>query len=146
MIALWANGYRPSRNAPGHHQTMIQSLVHSVGLERERIFLLDTLRVKRNAIDYTGDDVDEAIGRCLYRSRGRASDARVGLSGATKAGAGSVRFGTFPGQRPGRAQTPCLLLTFLQHVLDCRTYIFIGARHATTARIHFANAGQCCGG
>jgi len=26
MIALWANGYRPSRSAPGRHQTMLQSL------------------------------------------------------------------------------------------------------------------------
>ena len=39
---------------------MIQSLVHSVALDRDRILLLDTLRVKRNAIDYTGEDVDEA--------------------------------------------------------------------------------------
>jgi len=59
MLALWANGYRPSRSAPGHHQTMIQSLVHSVGLDRDQMLLLDTFRVKRNAIDYTGDDVDE---------------------------------------------------------------------------------------
>ena len=59
MLALWANGYRPSRSAPGHHQTMIQSLVHSVGLDRDQMLLLDTFRVKRNAIDYSGDDVDE---------------------------------------------------------------------------------------
>jgi len=60
MIALWANGYRPSRSAPGHHQTMLQSLVHSIGLDRDQMLLLDTFRVKRNAIDYTGDDVDES--------------------------------------------------------------------------------------
>jgi hypothetical protein len=24
MVALWANGFRPSKSAPGHHQTMIQ--------------------------------------------------------------------------------------------------------------------------
>ena len=60
MAALWANGYRPSRNRPGHHQTMIQSLVHTVGLDADRVRLLDTFRVKRNAIDYTGDDVDPA--------------------------------------------------------------------------------------
>ena len=59
MLALWANGYRPSRSAPGHHQTMIQSLVHSVELDRDQMLLLDTFRVKRNAIDYSGDDVDE---------------------------------------------------------------------------------------
>ena len=60
MVALWANGCRPSRSKPGHHQTMIQSLVHSIGLDRDQMLLLDTFRVKRNAIDYTGDDVDEA--------------------------------------------------------------------------------------
>ncbi len=59
MVALWANGYRPSKNKPGHHQTMIQSLVHSIELDRDQMLLLDTMRVKRNAIDYTGEDVDE---------------------------------------------------------------------------------------
>ncbi|MDE0343744.1 MAG: DNA-binding protein [Deltaproteobacteria bacterium] len=66
MVALWANGYRPSRSRPGHHQTMIQSLVHSVELDRDRMLLLDAFRVKRNAIDYTGDDVDEAsVDECI---------------------------------------------------------------------------------
>lgn len=65
-VALWANGYRTSRNRPGHHQVMIQSLVHSVGLANERVRLLDTFRIKRNAIDYTGDDVDGAsLGECV---------------------------------------------------------------------------------
>jgi len=59
-VALWANGYRPSKSRPGHHQTMIQSLVHSIKLDRDQVLLLDTFRVKRNAIDYTGDAVDES--------------------------------------------------------------------------------------
>jgi len=58
MAALWANGYRTSRSRPGHHQIMIQSLVHTVGLDTDRMRLLDTFRVKRNAIDYTGEAVD----------------------------------------------------------------------------------------
>ena len=66
MVALWANGYRPSRSRPGHHQTMIQCLVHSVDLDRNQMLLLDTFRVKRNAIDYMGDDVDEAsVEECI---------------------------------------------------------------------------------
>ena len=66
MVALWANGYRPSKSRPGHHQTMIQSLVHSVELDLGQMLLLDTFRVKRNAIDYTGDDVDEAsVEECI---------------------------------------------------------------------------------
>ena len=58
MAALWANGYLPSRNKPGHHLTLIQSLAHSVELDKDQSRLLDTFRVKRNAIDYTGEDVD----------------------------------------------------------------------------------------
>jgi hypothetical protein len=60
MVALWANDVRPAKSKPGHHQTMIQCLVHTVELNRDKMLLLDTFRVKRNAIDYTGDDVDEA--------------------------------------------------------------------------------------
>ena len=59
MLALWANGYRPI-SATGHHMTMIQSLVHSVGLSSDQVRLLDTFRVKRNAISYTGEDMDIA--------------------------------------------------------------------------------------
>ena len=47
MVALWANGLRPSKSAPGHHSTMIQSLTHSVGLDNDRMLVLDTFRVKR---------------------------------------------------------------------------------------------------
>jgi len=66
MVALWANGCRPANSKPGHHQTMIQSLVHSISLDRDQMLLLDTFRVKRNAIDYTGDDIDEAsVDECI---------------------------------------------------------------------------------
>jgi hypothetical protein len=50
MIALWANGFRPARSKPGHHQTMIQCLVHTIELARYDVLLLDTLRAKRNAV------------------------------------------------------------------------------------------------
>jgi hypothetical protein len=59
MLALWANGYRLS-NSLGHHATMIQSLVASVGLDSDRMRLLDTFRVKRNAVSYSGHDMDIA--------------------------------------------------------------------------------------
>ena len=66
MVALWANGYRPSRRKPGHHQTLIQSLVHSIGLDPDQVLLLNTFRVKRNAIDYTGDSVDAvSVSECI---------------------------------------------------------------------------------
>jgi len=60
MIGLWANGYRPSKGVPGHHVTMIQSLPQSIGLDSDQMLLLDTFRVKRNAADYAGEDIDEA--------------------------------------------------------------------------------------
>lgn len=58
MVALWANGYRPARNSPGHHMTLIQSLPTSIDLERDQMLLLETFRVKRDAIDYSGEAVD----------------------------------------------------------------------------------------
>ena len=66
MVALWANGVRPAKSKPGHHQTMIQCLVHTVELDRDQMMLLETFRVKRNAIDYTGDNIDEAsVDECI---------------------------------------------------------------------------------
>lgn len=58
LVALWANGYRPSKSTPGHHMTLIQSLPASIGLDVDRMRLLDTFRVKRNVIDYAGELVD----------------------------------------------------------------------------------------
>ena len=70
MIALWTKGYRPSKSAPGHHQTMIQSLVHSIDLGHDKILLLDTFRVRRNAMDYEGVDVDSTVSvACLDAAR-----------------------------------------------------------------------------
>jgi hypothetical protein len=60
MVGLWANGYRPSKGVPGHHVTMIQSLPKSVDLDGDQTLVLDTFRIKRNAADYTGEDIDEA--------------------------------------------------------------------------------------
>ena len=31
----------------------------SIGLEKDQMLVLDTFRVKRNAADYTGEDIDE---------------------------------------------------------------------------------------
>lgn len=59
LLGLWANGYRPIKSKPGHHQLMIQALVKSIGIDVDEMRLLDTFRVKRNAIDYTGEMVDE---------------------------------------------------------------------------------------
>ena len=66
MVALWANGYRLATNRPGHHQTMIQSLVHSTGLDNDSMLVLNSFRGRRNAINYTGEGVDEGtVGACI---------------------------------------------------------------------------------
>lgn len=66
LVAILASGFRPSTNAPGHHQTMIQSLPLTLGLANDRWIVLDALRKKRNQNDYTGAplsaaEADEAI-------------------------------------------------------------------------------------
>lgn len=55
--ALQANGFRTLTSKPGHHQTMIQTLTTTIGLERETMVQLDALRKQRNVIDYSGDVV-----------------------------------------------------------------------------------------
>lgn len=59
-VALWASGYRTSTSSPGHHRTTIQALEKTIQLNTDRIAVLDRLRHKRNVIDYTGEDMDEA--------------------------------------------------------------------------------------
>lgn len=40
--------------------TVIQSLPLTASLDAHRVTVLDTLRRKRNIVDYTGDDMDDA--------------------------------------------------------------------------------------
>lgn len=45
---------------------LIQMLPHSIGLDVDEMRLLDTFRVKRNAIDYSGEAVDgESLRVCI---------------------------------------------------------------------------------
>jgi hypothetical protein len=60
LVAMLANGYRPSTSAPGHHQTIIQSLPLTAGLDPDAWVPLDVLRRKRNQADYTGAPASEA--------------------------------------------------------------------------------------
>ena len=66
MIGLWASGYRTSTSQPGHHQTAIQCLVHTMGVARDDIIVLDALRRQRNLSDSQGDPVsDAALAGCI---------------------------------------------------------------------------------
>ena len=60
MLGLWVNGYRTSTSQPGHHQTAIQCLGHTMGVARDDVIVLDALRRQRNITDYEGDPVSEA--------------------------------------------------------------------------------------
>ena len=68
LLAIMANGYRPSTNEPGHHATVIQTLPVSIGLESERMVILDKLRRTRNLNDYSGDVVSEEEASACIRS------------------------------------------------------------------------------
>jgi hypothetical protein len=66
MIGLWASGYRTSTSQPGHHQTAIQCLIHTMGVPKDDVIVLDALRRQRNLTDYEGDPVSEAtLSGCL---------------------------------------------------------------------------------
>ena len=68
--ALQASGYRTMTSRPGHHQTMIQLLVKTAGVERETIIVLDALRRQRNIVDYSGDLVPgSAMVECVSQAK-----------------------------------------------------------------------------
>lgn len=58
--ALQASGYRTLTSVPGHHQTMIQSLAKTAGVEKDTIVILDKMRKQRNVADYSGDVIPES--------------------------------------------------------------------------------------
>lgn len=69
MIGLWANGYRTSTSQPGHHQTALQVLPKTLGLERDVVIVLDALRKQRNLNDYEGDPIsDSAVTECCKQA------------------------------------------------------------------------------
>lgn len=68
LAAMLAQGYRPSTSEPGHHVTLIQSLPLTLGVDNTTWVLLDALRRKRNANDYTGDGVtSDMVTECIAR-------------------------------------------------------------------------------
>ena len=70
LAALMAHGYRPDTGRPGHHQTVVQALTHTIGLAAPRVTVLDTLRRQRNISDYTGEDIDgSSAGHCRNEAK-----------------------------------------------------------------------------
>ena len=69
MLALWVNGYRTSTSQPGHHQTAIQTLPTTIGLEQTTVIVLDALRKQRNVSDYEGNPIsDQAVIECIKQA------------------------------------------------------------------------------
>ena len=62
------NATRPSTNEPGHHATVIQTLPVTIGLENDRMIILDKFRRTRNLNDYSGDIVSEEEAAASIRS------------------------------------------------------------------------------
>jgi uncharacterized protein (UPF0332 family) len=80
LAALMAHGFRPDTNRPGHHVTVVQGLVHTIGLSSARVTVLDTLRRKRNLSDYTGDDIDDSsVDHCIAEAERLLQDVIVWL-------------------------------------------------------------------
>jgi hypothetical protein len=66
---LHAHGYRTLSSRPGHHQTAIQSLVHTFGVDNAVLIRLDALRKQRNLTEYTGDTIPaSALDECLRQA------------------------------------------------------------------------------
>jgi len=66
MLGLWAHGWRTSTSQPGHHQTAIQTLDHTLGVSKQDLIVLDALRRQRNVNDYEGDPIaDATLHACL---------------------------------------------------------------------------------
>jgi hypothetical protein len=68
-VALHSHGYRTLTSKPGHHQTAIQSLRLTLGVDARTIVRLDALRRLRNSIEYTGDVVPAAaLAECVAQA------------------------------------------------------------------------------
>ncbi|HEV2442037.1 MAG TPA: hypothetical protein VGT07_05915 [Steroidobacteraceae bacterium] len=65
-VGLHAHGYRTLTSKPGHHQTAIQTLPTTFGIDAQTVVRLDKLRKQRNLTEYSGDIIPEsAVSECL---------------------------------------------------------------------------------
>jgi uncharacterized protein (UPF0332 family) len=78
--ALLKRGYRTSTSKPGHHQTTIQCLVHTLAVDAVVVRVLDGLRKQRNLSDYDGELVtDQALAECIQQAIRLQQIATAGL-------------------------------------------------------------------
>lgn len=68
--ALLRQGYRTSTSKPGHLQTTLQCLVHTLDVPIDTVRILDGLRKQRNVTDYEGGLVTDALlQECLEQAQ-----------------------------------------------------------------------------
>jgi hypothetical protein len=68
-VGLHAHGYRTLTSKPGHHQTAIQTLPKTLGVDSPTLVRLDQLRKQRNLTEYTGDIIPEsAVAECVSQA------------------------------------------------------------------------------
>jgi hypothetical protein len=80
LVAMLANGFRPSTTEPGHHQVLIQSLPKTIGLSPGRLRVLEAYRAARNQSDYRGVPVSQAVAaECVDAARRLLDDVREWL-------------------------------------------------------------------
>ena len=69
-IGLHMSGFRTSTSKPGHHQTAIACIAHTLCVDSATIRVLDSLRKQRNLSDYDGELVSEAaLQECLKQAQ-----------------------------------------------------------------------------
>ncbi len=68
-IGLLIYGFRTNARGGGHHQMAIQCLKHTLGVDDDRIQVIDGLRKQRHLADYEGDTVTEAaLSECIRQA------------------------------------------------------------------------------
>ncbi len=66
---LQASGFRTLTSQPEHHQTMIQTLPKTIGLDNDLVIMLDALRKQRNVTDNSGDFISPpAVEECISQA------------------------------------------------------------------------------
>lgn len=77
MASLLAHGYRTSKSKPGHHQTAIQTLPLTIGLDAKTVVVLDGLRKQRNINDYDGDPISPTlVEECIKQAQALLAHVR----------------------------------------------------------------------
>ena len=81
LVSLQAEGFRPSKSKPGHHQILIQTLQLTVGTDARTVIVLDGLRKQRNINDYDGDPISPSlVEECIRQAQALLAQVRSWLA------------------------------------------------------------------